>query len=495
AIKVFERDEKIVASLQLNDSEKNNIEHIIKYCEQFYDDTSESIIISQRYDYIEKAVASAVVKKSYSGMTFSDKIDKVVTNKFLALPIFACIMFVVYFLSISTIGGSATDFVNEKIFGENGIPKIIGDWLTRGNVSDWLSSLILDGIISGLGAVLGFLPQMCMLFLCLALLEDCGYMSRIAFILDRLFRRFGLSGKSFIPILVGTGCGVPGIMASRTIESQNDRRMTIITTTFIPCSAKLPIISLIAGSVFKNSAWVAPSAYFAGIAAIVLSGIALKKLKMFSGNPAPFIMELPAYHVPHAATVFKTVVDRASEFVKKAGTLILLSTVVIWFASSYSLTLRPAAAENSILGRLGGLIAGIFHPIGWGNWKTAVAALTGLTAKESVVSTLSILYGSPEAVSTAFSPFAGYSFLMFNLLCAPCFAAIGAIKSEMKSTKWTYFAIAYQTLLAYAVSLLIYQFGIFAYGGNFSGGTVAAVLVLLFIIFMLFKKPYKRSAS
>lgn len=488
AVKLFERDEKILAEIN-----PKGLDDIIKPVEIELDDDSESIITNERYLYIDKVMQTSV-RKVKRALTTSDKIDLVVTNRFLALPIFAVIMFLVYYLAVSTIGGWMTDWVNETLFGEL-IPNGLGGWLESIGTADWLYSLIMDGIVAGVGAVLGFLPQMMVLFLLLALLEDCGYMARIAFILDRVFRRFGLSGKSFIPMLIGTGCGVPGIMASRTIESERDRRMTIITTTFIPCSAKLPIIALIAGALFGGAWWVAPSAYFIGIAAIVCSGIILKKTKLFTGDPAPFVMELPAYHVPGIKGVLIHMWDRTKSFVKKAGTIIFVSACIIWLLSTFNFRFQMVETDESMLAAIGSVIAPIFSPLGWGDWRSAVATITGFVAKENVVGTFGILYGFAEvaedgieiwgALRAAMVPLAAYSFLVFNLLCAPCFAAIGAIHREMGMAKWTFIAIGYQTILAYGAALVIYQLGMLFTGGGFGLWTVIALLVLALFIWLL----------
>lgn len=500
AVKIFERDEKIIEQLKLDEKTICRIEEIIKKVEKELDDDSESIIINERYDCIGKVIKNSVHKKNKSRLTTSDKIDLVLTNRWLALPIFAVIMFLVYYISISTVGGWGTDWINDVLFGEI-IPPAVEGFLVSVGCAQWLISLIVDGIIGGVGAILGFLPQMIVLFICLSILEDCGYMARIAFIMDKLFRKFGLSGKSFIPMLVATGCGVPGVMASRTIENESDRKITIMTTTFMPCSAKIPIIALIAGAMFRGSAWVAPSAYFVGIAAIVVSGIILKKIKVFTGDPAPFVMELPAYHMPNPKTVSLHVWDRTKSFVKKAGTVILLACVAVWFLSSFSWTLVQVETEGSILASLGKLIAPIFAPLGWGNWKATVSTLNGLIAKENVVGTLGVLYGANEvsengaevwkALQAAYTPLSAYSFMIFNLLCAPCFAAVGAIRREMGNAKWTFIALGYQTGLAYAVSLIIYQVGMMI-SGNFSpaGGSAAIILIAAFI-YLLFKPADK----
>ena len=506
-IKVFERDEKIGDQMSYD---KEAAEKVIASAEEKMDDDSESIITNERYEYISGILTDSYVKKNAGNMTISDKIDRVVTNRWLALPIFGLVMFLVYYLAINTIGTMGTDWVNDVLFGEI-VPGAVGGFLESIGTADWLSGLILDGISAGVGAVLGFLPQMIVLFICLAFLEGCGYMARIAFIMDRIFRRFGLSGKSFIPMMVGTGCGVPGVMASRTIENERDRRMTIMTTTFIPCGAKLPIIGLIAGALFGNSAVVGWSAYVVGIAAIVISGIILKKTKMFAGDPAPFVMELPAYHIPTFSSVFHSVWERASSFVKKAGTVILLATILVWFMSSFgfyegAFCMLPEEdfMEHSILAAVGNTVAWIFAPLGWGSWKPAVAAVTGLIAKENVVGTFGILYKYGEVsemgeeiwanLQAEMTALAGYSFLVFNLLCAPCFAAIGAIKREMNNTKWTWFAIGYQCGFAYLASLVIYQIGSAVTGNVNLLGLIVAIAVLVGTLYMLFK-PYKESTT
>ena len=506
-IKVFERDEKIGDQITYD---KEAAEKIIAAAEAKMDDDAESIITNERYEYIAGLLEGSYVKKNAGSMTISDKIDRIVTNRWLAIPIFLLVMWVVYFLAINTIGTMGTDWVNDVLFGEI-VPGAVEGFLDSIGTADWLKGLILDGIVAGVGAVLGFLPQMIVLFICLAFLEGCGYMARIAFIMDRIFRRFGLSGKSFIPMMVGTGCGVPGVMASRTIENERDRRMTIMTTTFIPCGAKLPIIGLIAGALFGNSAWVGWSAYVVGIAAIVISGIILKKTKMFAGDPAPFVMELPAYHIPTLSSVFHSVWERASSFVKKAGTVILLATILVWFMSSFgfyegAFQMLPEEdfMEHSILAALGNTVAWIFAPLGWGSWKPAVAAVTGLIAKENVVGTFGILYKYGEVsemgeeiwanLQADMSALAGYSFLVFNLLCAPCFAAIGAIKREMNNAKWTWFAIGYQCGFAYLASLCIYQIGSAVTGNMHPLGLIVSLAVLAGTIYMLFK-PYKEATK
>ena len=589
AIKVFERDEKVLERLNIPKDTLAHIENDILAAENELDDDAESIITNERYIYIAEVIKSCYRKHNAGSLTSSDKIDKVVTNRWLGLPIFAVIMFLVYWIAMVGVGAPATDWANDGLFGDGfhlfgmdggygeiseeygeasaivegydiyieengaldgdtftyevtddetleisveeatiddynaaletldaigdepdpadygtwvpGIPALIGSGLEAAGASEWLSGLILDGIVAGVGAVLGFVPQMLVLFIMLAFLESCGYMARIAFVLDRVFRKFGLSGKSFIPMLVGVGCGVPGVMASRTIENERDRRMTIMTTTFIPCGAKVPFIAMIAGAIFNGSAWVATSAYFIGMAAIVISGIMLKKTKMFSGEPAPFVMELPPYHMPTLGNVLRSMWERGWSFIKKAGTIILLSTIIIWFTSFFGFAedgfrmLSEDELDMSILAKIGGGIAWLFAPLGWGNWQAAVASITGLVAKENIVGTMGILYGSGEltaweALANAFTSVTGFSFLVFNLLCAPCFAAIGAIKREMNNTKWTWFAIGYQCGFAYAIALMINQFG-----GLFTGnvnviGLIAAVVVLGVMIYMLFFKKY-----
>ena len=629
AIKIFERDDKVLAQLNLSDDIKKHIEEDIKAAEKELDDDSESIITNERYVFIASLIKNCYKKKQAGKFSKSDKIDRVVTNRWLGLPIFALIMFLVYWIAMGPFGSMLTDWANDGVFGDGwhlfgigsskyedaageysdamnalkafgfdidteaedfdagkvlaeikafkpesdnatatvevedeetlatsdmtvyyseipkdkvddeetvqmtyldavkyftesnaefaepdpadygvwvtGIPVLVGDGLEAANAPEWLSGLINDGIVAGVGAVLGFVPQMLILFLLLAFLEACGYMARIAFVLDRIFRKFGLSGKSFIPMLIGTGCGVPGIMASRTIENERDRRMTIMTTTFIPCGAKVPFISMIAGAIFGGSAWVATSAYFIGMAAIVISGIMLKKTKMFAGDPAPFVMELPAYHLPTVGNLLRSMWERGWSFIKKAGTIILLSTIFVWFTSRFGWgaegfgMLPEDELQNSILGYIGRGICWIFAPLGWGEWQATVASVTGLVAKENIVGTMGVLYGASGNVyatlAATFSGIAGYSFLVFNLLCAPCFAAIGAIKREMNSPKWTWFAIGYQCLFAYAVSLMIYQFGSIFTGSINVIGLIAAVLVLAFIVYMLFFKKYHEATT
>lgn len=506
AVKLFERDEKVCETLNISEDKKAHIEEDIAAAEKEMDDDSESIITNERYICIAEMIKSCLKKKNKVGMTVSDKIDRIVTNRFLALPIFAAVMFIVYYVSITTVGGWATDWTNDTLFGE-WIPDAANSFLESVNCAGWLQSLIVEGIIGGVGAVLGFVPQMLVLFIFLAFLESCGYMARIAFVMDRIFRKFGLSGKSFIPMLIGTGCGVPGIMASRTIENERDRRMTIITTTFIPCSAKLPIIGLIAGALFGNAGWVGFTAYFIGVAAIIVSGIMLKKTKIFAGDPAPFVMELPAYHLPTVGNVLRSMWERGRSFIKKAGTVILLSTVVIWFLQGFGFENGSFGMvddiDNSVLAKAGSVIAPIFAPLGWGNWQSSVAAVTGLVAKENVVATFGMLFhfdgelaeNGDEIrtnVAAAFTQLSAFSYLIFNLLCAPCFAAIGAIKREMNSAKWTAFAISYQCIFAYAVSLIIYQFGLLFTGRVNAAGLIFAILVLGIIVYML-ARPYTNS--
>ena len=511
AIKLFERDSKITEKLNIDPRALSQIENDISKVEKELDDDSESLITNERYLFINNVIDGSY-KKKRKGETTSDKIDKIVTNRFLALPIFAVVMFLVYYISISTVGTWMTDWVNDCLFGDElslfglalpGIPAAVTSLLESINCADWLIGLIVDGIIGGVGAVLGFLPQMLVLFLFLAFLEGCGYMARVAFIMDRIFRKFGLSGKSFIPMLIGTGCGVPAIMASRTIENIRDRRMTIITTTFIPCGAKLPIIALIAGALFDGAWWVAPSSYFIGIIAIVVSGIILKKTKLFSGDPAPFVMELPQYHIPTVSSVLRSMWERGYSFIKKAGTIILLSAIVLWFLQAFGVEdgsfMMVEDLNNSILAFIGNLISWIFIPLGWGNWEMAVATITGLIAKENVVSTFGILFGFAEVaedgaeiwgtMAQAFTSLSGFSFLVFNLLCAPCFAAIGAIKREMNDKKWLAIAIFYQCIFAYIVSFMIYQIGSLIVGsGNIIGGLLG-IVVFAAMIYLLICKP------
>ena len=496
AIKLFERDDKIGAQM----TGVPNVESIIGDLESEMDDDSESIITNERYSFLASMIGKCCKKANRGGLTTSDKIDQIVTNRFLALPIFAVIMWIVYYVSVTTVGTFVTDWTNDVLFVDI-IPPAVEGVLVSMNCADWLQGLILDGIVGGVGAVLGFVPQMLVLFIFLAFLEACGYMARVAFIMDRIFRKFGLSGKSFIPMLIGTGCGVPGVMASRTIENDRDRKMTIMTTTFIPCGAKLPIIALIAGALFDGASWVAPSAYFVGIAAIVCSGILLKKTKMFAGDPAPFVMELPAYHMPTVINVLRSMWERGWSFMKKAGTIILLSTILVWFATYFGWVdgqfrmLGDLEMDHSILAGIGNLFAWIFLPLGWGDWRAAVAAITGLVAKENVVGTFGILYGFAEVseegeeiwgtLAGTYTTAAAYSFLVFNLLCAPCFAAIGAIKREMNNAKWNWFAIGYQCLLAYCVSLCVYQIGTFLTTGAFGIGLIAALVIVAGFVWLL----------
>ena len=590
AVKVFERDEKVLESLNIPEDVRAHIEKDIEAAEKELDDDAESIITNERYVYIAGVIRACYRKKNAGALTASDKIDRVVTNRWLGLPIFAAAMFLVYWIAMVAVGAPATDWANDGLFGDGwhlfgigaaqyeeaagaygdaaavvdgydayveehgdapadeftysvedeetleitdetatlkdyekalatldeigdepdpadygvwvpGIPVLIGNALEAAGAAEWLSGLILDGIVAGVGAVLGFVPQMLVLFLLLAFLEGCGYMARIAFVLDRVFRKFGLSGKSFIPMLIGVGCGVPGVMASRTIENERDRRMTIMTTTFIPCGAKVPFISMIAGAIFGGSAWVATSAYFIGMAAIVISGILLKKTRMFAGEPAPFVMELPAYHWPTPGNVLRSMWERGWSFIRKAGTIILLSTILVWFTSRFGWLdgsfgmLEEDRIDASILAAVGGAISWIFAPLGWGSWQATVASITGLVAKENIVGTLGVLYGGGEltawqAIGAAFTPVTGYSFLVFNLLCAPCFAAIGAIRREMNNARWTWFAIGYQCVFAYAAALMVNQFGGALTGHANAIGLVAALLVLAFIVYMLFFKKY-----
>ncbi len=542
AIKLFERDEKVTAELDLPGGIRKEIEQVIQECEQEMDDDAESIVTNQRYAYISRLVSACVRKgKPKGSLTASDKIDRVVTNRWLALPIFVAVMALVYYIAVSTIGTIVTDFTNDVFVGE-WIQEPVRVWMESVGTAGWLTGLICDGIIAGVGAVIGFVPQMLVLFFLLAILEDVGYMARIAFIMDRIFRKFGLSGKSFIPMLIGTGCGVPGVMASRTIENDRDRKMTIMTTTFIPCSAKLPIIGLIAGALFHNAGWVATSAYFIGVAAIVISGILLKKTRMFAGDPAPFVMELPAYHAPSARNVLHSMGERGWSFIRRAGTVILLSAIVIWFTQTYGWEAKPVEApegtevvaaeeaplvfgeventDHSILGRAGSAVAPVFAPLGFGDWKPTVATVLGLVAKEEVVNVFGIVYGtdtddrdtatlleegSAEEVEAGLTPIAAgfnetsnghgalaaFAFMIFNLLCAPCFAAIGAIKREMNNAKWTWFAIGYQCVFAYAAALMVYQLGLLFAGAGFGLGTAAALALLVALVYLLVRKnPY-----
>ncbi len=508
AIKLIEKDDKIVEQMK----SVPDVSYEVKALEDKFDDDTESIITNERYVYISSIIGQCYTKSSTGKkLTTSDKIDRIVTNRWLALPIFAVVMWVVYYVSVTTVGTIVTDWTNDVLFGEI-IPPAVESALEAVNCAAWLQGLILDGIVAGVGAVLGFVPQMLVLFLFLAFLESCGYMARVAFIMDRIFRKFGLSGKSFIPMLIGSGCGVPGVMASRTIENDRDRKMTIMTTTFVPCGAKLPIIAMIAGAFFDNSGWVCTSAYFVGIAAIICSGIILKKTKMFAGEPAPFVMELPAYHWPTVGNVLRSVWERAWSFIKKAGTIILLSTIVLWFLMGFGWEGGSFGMveelNNSILAKIGSAIAWIFTPLGWTNagegWKMAVAAVSGLIAKENVVATFGMLFGFAEVaedgaeiwgnLAAVMTPVAAYGFLVFNLLCAPCFAAMGAIKREMNNAKWFWFAIGYQCGLAYVVALCIYQIGTLLTGGGFGLGTVVAFVLVAAFLYLLFR-PYKESNS
>lgn len=500
AVKLFERDDKIEAAIK----SKADAD-VIETVEKSMDDDSESIITDARYTYITSVIKDCYKKGSKEVLTTSDKIDRIVTNRVLALPIFALAMWFVYYISVTTVGTIVTDWTNDVLFGEI-IPPAVDSFLTSIQCADWLHGLIVDGIIGGVGAVIGFVPQMLVLFFFLAILEDCGYMARVAFIMDRIFRKFGLSGKSFIPMLIGTGCGVPAVMASRTIESDRDRKMTIMTTTFIPCGAKMPIIGLIAGAIFHGASWVAPSAYFVGMAAVIISGIMLKKTKLFAGDPAPFVMEMPAYHTPRAVNVLRSMWERGSSFIKKAGTIILLSTIVLWFLQGFGWEKGAFGMvddiDHSILSSIGQTFAWIFSPLGWGDWKAAVASATGLIAKENVVATFGQLYGFAEVaeegnefwgqLSASFTPLAAYSFMVFNLLCAPCFAAMGAIKREMNNTKWFWIAIGYQCGFAYVCSLIVYQLGSLFNGGSFGFGTIVGFILLIGLIYLLVR-PSKES--
>lgn len=513
AIKLFERDDKITGLI----SKTPDIETIITKIEEKFDDDAESIITNERYQFITSIIDDCYQRNGKEQLSVSDKIDRIVTNRWLALPIFALIMYIVYYISVSTVGTWATDWANDGVFGDGwslfgmaipSVPSLIESLLVSLGTAGWLNGLILDGIVAGVGAVLGFVPQMLVLFFFLAILESCGYMARVAFIMDRIFRKFGLSGKSFIPMLIGTGCGVPGIMASRTIENDRDRKMTIMTTTFIPCGAKLPIIALIAGALFSGASWVAPTAYFIGIGAIVTSGIILKKTRRFAGEPAPFVMELPAYHMPTFLNVLRSMWERGWSFIKKAGTIIMLSTILVWFTSYFGfvdgkfMMLEETQLDQSILASLGNAIAWLFTPLGWGDWKAAVAALTGLVAKENVVGTFGILYGFAEVaedgveiwgtLALSYTQIAAFSFLIFNLLCAPCFAAMGAIKREMNNGKWTAFAIIYQTVFAYLVAFCVYQIGNAVITKTFTAATIIAIIVIIGFIYLIVR-PYKES--
>ncbi len=511
AIKLFERDDKISGLI----GKIPDVESIVTKIEEKFDDDAESIITNERYQFITSIIDDCYKRNSREQLSISDKIDRIVTNRWLALPIFAIIMYTVYYISVSTVGTWATDWANDGVFGDGwslfgmaipSIPSLIEGLLISLGTAEWLNGLILDGIVAGVGAVLGFVPQMLVLFFFLAILESCGYMARVAFIMDRIFRKFGLSGKSFIPMLIGTGCGVPGIMASRTIENDRDRKMTIMTTTFIPCGAKLPIIALIAGALFNGASWVAPVAYFIGIGAIVTSGIILKKTKLFAGEPAPFVMELPAYHMPTLLNVLRSMWERGWSFIKKAGTIIMISTILVWFTSYFGfvdgkfMMLEDTQLDQSILASVGNAIAWLFTPLGWGDWKAAVAAITGLVAKENVVGTFGILYGFTEVaedgveiwgtLALSYTQIAAFSFLIFNLLCAPCFAAIGAIKREMNNGKWTVFAIIYQTVFAYLIAFCVYQIGNAVITKTFTIATIIAIIVIIGFIYLIVR-PYK----
>lgn len=508
AIKIFESDDKVLERIKLSAETLNHIKGDIEAAEAELDDDAESIITNERYLYISSIIKAVYKKQNKGKLSTSDKIDKIVTNRILGLPIFALVMFGVYYIAMNWIGAMGTDWVNDNLFGEY-VPNLLSN-LLEGKIADWLFGLINDGIVAGVGAVLGFVPQMLVLFFLLAILEGCGYMSRVAFVMDRIFRHFGLSGKSFIPMLIGTGCGVPGVMASRTIENERDRRMTIMTTTFIPCGAKLPIIGLIAGACFGEAAWVSTSAYFVGVAAIIISGIMLKKTKRFAGDPAPFVMELPAYHIPTIGTVLRSTWERGWSFIKKAGTIITLATILIWFLQGFGVENGGFGMvedmDNSILASIGNIFCWLFIPLGWGGWKPAVAAVTGLIAKENVVGTFGVLYhfagevaengdeiwtnfyNDLNTLSGGHAALAGYSYLIFNLLCAPCFAAIGAIKREMNNAKWTWFAIGYQCGFAYVISLIVYQLGLLFSGDVNIIGLIAAIVCLAAILYFLFRK-------
>lgn len=508
AIKVFERDEKALTELDLNQELLAAVDEQIKSCEVEYDDDSESVITSQRYAYITQVTSKSIKKKQTNTLSTSDRIDRVVTNRWFALPFFALVMFLVYYISVTSVGAVVTDWTNDVLFGEMILPNVTL-FLEGMNVAPWLVGLIGEGIIGGVGAVLGFVPQMIILFLMLSILEDCGYMSRVAFIMDRIFRKFGLSGKSFIPMLIGSGCSVPGIMASRTIEKERDRKMTIMTTSFIPCGAKMPIIALIAGALFGGAWWVAPIAYFIGVAAVIISGIILKKMKMFAGDPSPFVMELPSYHIPTAKNVLHTTWERGFSFIKRAGTVILLSSIVLWFLQAFAMvdgSLIMVEDNNiSLLATIGHWISPIFAPLGFGNWQAAVGTFTGLIAKENVVGTFGLLYGFGEVSENGleywalfakdFTALSAFSFMIFNLLCAPCFAAMGAIKREMNSSKWTIFAIAYLCIFAYTISLIVYQFGLIIQGGELTIFSVIAMILFIAMIYLLFRKSPHEKAS
>jgi ferrous iron transport protein B len=503
AVKLFERDENIIEKLKISKNVLDEIEIITQKYEAKLDDDSESIVTGDRYAFIGEVVSAAIKKQNRGKETTSDKIDKVVTNRFLALPIFVAIMYIVYYLAI-TIGTMGTDWINDTLFGEI-IQGNVTDWMANANVADWLQGLITGGIISGVGTVLGFIPQIALLFLFLAILEDCGYMARVAFIMDRIFRKFGLSGKSFIPMLISSGCGVPGIMATRTMENERDRKMTIMVTTFIPCSAKLPVIALIASAFFNDATWVAPSAYFLGIIMIVISGIILKKTKLFSGDPSPFVMELPQYHVPAVKGVLMHMWDRIAAFTKKAATIILVSCAAVWFLQSFNWSFEMVDADNSILASIGNIIAPIFAPLGFGNWQSAVATVTGLVAKENLVGTLGVLFGIADAsetdaalisnVSIMYTAASGFAFMAFNLLCAPCFAAIGAIKREMGNWKWTFITLGFQTGTAYIVALVINQVGNYALGSGSLTGAIISILIAVTAVAIVISTGRKEGKS
>ncbi|MDR1619922.1 MAG: ferrous iron transport protein B [Clostridiales bacterium] len=507
SIKLFERDEKVMEQLKLSPDILKNIENITADCEKEMDDDAESIVTNERYAYISRLMQSCLIKKPRKGnMTVSDRIDRVVTNRFLALPIFVAVMFVMYYIAVTTIGAIVTDFTNDTLFGA-WIMEPLAAWLEGAGTAGWLSSLVVDGIIGGVGAVLGFVPQMLILFLMLAILEDVGYMARVAFIMDRIFRRFGLSGKSFIPMLIGSGCSVPGIMASRTIENERDRRMTVMTTSFIPCGAKMPIVALIAGAIFGNAWWVAPSCYFIGVAAVIVSGVILKKTRMFAGEPAPFVMELPTYHAPAASNVLRSMWERGWSFIRRAGTIILLASMGIWFFSSFGIidgAFVMADMEESMLAAAGNFMAPLFAPLGFGNWRATVATVMGLVAKEEIVGVLGVLarvsgdalelveegaFAGLAGIAGMFTTASAFAYLLFNLLCAPCFAAIGAMRREMNSGKWTWFAVGYLCVFAYAVAMIYYQLASLFTTGAFTVATTVAVILLFALIYLLFRKP------
>ncbi len=503
-IKLFEEDEKAIEALKFNQNQKNIVKEIIDEYKNGKKINNEKVIAEKRWDYIDQNYHNIYFKKDALAITMTEKVDRIVTNRWLALPIFVVVMTIVYYISVTTVGGFVTDWTNEVLFGEI-IPPFIENILVSLNVAEWLQSLILNGIVAGVGAVLGFVPQMIVLFIFLALLEGCGYMARIAFIMDRIFRKIGLSGKSFIPMLIGTGCSVPGIMASRTIDKENDRRMTIITTSFLPCSAKLPLIAMISGALFNNAWWVAPSAYFVGILAIIISGLILKKTKVFVGDLSPFVMELPPYYMPDLGSMARVVWERASSFITKAGTVILLSSIVIWLGLSFGVVdgsftmLEESEINLSLMARFGSFVAPIFKPLGFADWKTTVGVITGLVAKENLITTLGIIYQFEEideigtelfpTLAMSFTTYSAYAYLVFNLICAPCFAAIGAIKREMNNYKWTAFAVAYQTVLAYVMAMIVYQFGAFFAEGTIGIGLFIAIISLILMIYLILRKP------